>query len=67
MLTIIALMRDWLLMAGSDELFDHYCSYTADDVLRAIEEMYPGGCAGWLSEAWKHGGMPATTASTVGG
>lgn len=66
MLTIIALMRDWLLMVGSEELFEHYCKYTADDVLRAIEEMYPGGCAGWLSEAWKHGGMPRSFAH-VGG
>jgi len=48
MLKLIALMRDWLVMAGSEELFDHYCGYTAADVVIAIDEMYPGGCGGWL-------------------
>jgi len=62
MLAIIALMRDWLIYAGSDELFDEYCGYTARNVVVAIDDMYPGGCTGWLMTAWEHGGMPRSFA-----
>lgn len=54
MIQVIALMRDWLINAGSDELFDDYCGYVSSEVLNAIEDMYPEGVLGWMRDANIH-------------
>ncbi len=48
--SVIADMRDWLLIAGDACNFLDYCGYGATDVLSAMEDMYPNGVIGWFAD-----------------